>query len=170
MKKIMITALLALFLSGCDNSPPAPYGFKWGQSMGEIKKLKLDGVDECSGITCSLSSTPDNTKGKTVLIFHNELGLVQVVHSEELAPTNKNAVMEIFSNAKNKLKSVYGDPTSEIIRVDNEHDFFACLDKLGCSKIKAEYDKVGYKAFVSVGIRDTDNKLAILTNFTKPIN
>ncbi|MEY1578881.1 hypothetical protein P2E05_12205 [Providencia stuartii] len=169
MKKIMITALLALFLSGCDNSPPAPYGFKWGQSMEEVKALNLEGVSECSGITCVLSDTPDNTKGKTVIIFDHELGLVQVVHSEELEKVNKNIVLDRFSSVESKLALVYGEPVSKIIRIDNEYDFFACLDKLGCSTIKSEYEKEGYKASVSIGTRKIDNKLAILTDFTKPI-
>ncbi|WP_272687761.1 hypothetical protein [Providencia sp. PROV079] len=169
MKKIMITALLALFLSGCDNSPPAPYGFKWGQSVEDIQKLNLDG-EGCSLATCTLENSPDNTDGKTLLIFTPDAGLVQILHSEELERTNKTAVMDRFDNVIRNLKSTYGDPTSKKVKIDDESDFFACLDKIGCSDIYAEFIKGGYSVFVSIGIRNKDGKLAILTNYSKPLN
>ena len=169
MKKIMITALLALFLSGCDNSPPAPYGFKWGQSVEEIQKLNLAG-EGCSLATCTLENTPDNTDGITFLIFAPDAGLVQILHSEELARTDRKDVIDKFTKVTNNLNLIYGEPTTETVRVDDENNFFDCLDKIGCSDISAEYDNNGYKASVSVGIRNIDKKLAILTNYLKPKN
>ncbi|HHR6141156.1 TPA: hypothetical protein ACS72N_001440 [Providencia alcalifaciens] len=168
MKKIMITALLALFLSGCDNSPPAPYGFKWGQSMEEVKALNLKG--NCNIVTCTLTNTPDGTKGKTVLMFHDDLGLVQVLNSQETEKTSKQAIMNVFNRTGNELKSIYGDPVEKTTKVNDELDFIGCLEKIGCSEISEKYNKNGYQAYITVGVRQVDNKLAILTNFTKPID
>ncbi|HEE8948389.1 TPA: hypothetical protein QH699_000025 [Providencia rettgeri] len=169
MKKIMITALLALFLSGCDNSPPAPYGFKWGQSVEDIQKLNLGG-DGCDFPVCEVTKTPSGVTGSTVLIFNKKLGLVQVLRSEALGETSQQEVMKKFNNAVDEVNVAYGDPTNKIIKIEDESNFIACLNKIGCSKIKAEYDKEGYKVLVSVGIRDKDGKLAILTNYAKPLN
>ncbi|MER1932447.1 hypothetical protein KC918_08455, partial [Proteus mirabilis] len=93
MKKIMITALLALFLSGCDNNPPAPYGFKWGQSVEDIQKLNLEG-DGCQFPVCQVTKTPSGVMGSTVLIFNKKLGLVQVLRSEVLSETNQQEIMK----------------------------------------------------------------------------
>lgn len=170
MKKIMITALLALFLSGCDNSPPAPYGFKWGQSVEDIQKLNIAGASECKDPACSVMETPSGAHGLTTLIFYKDSGLAQVIHSEPLNETNKDDVIAKFNHISNELKSIYGNPTSEIIRIDDEGNFINCLKQISCRDIKAEYNNIdGYRVFVSIGTRKEDGRLSIFTDHQRPL-
>ncbi|MDD9339997.1 putative periplasmic lipoprotein [Providencia heimbachae] len=170
MKKIMITALLALFLSGCDNSPPAPYGFKWGQSVEEIQKLNLEGANECKDPACSIMETPSGAHGLTTLIFYKESGLAQILHSELMDKTNKADVIAKFNHIGNELKSIYGNPVSETMRIDDEGDFFTCLERISCRDITAEYNKDDYQVFVTVGFNEKNGKPVIFTNYQRPLN
>ena len=137
--------------------------------MADIQKLNIAGASECKDPACSIMVTPSGAHGLTTLIFYKDSGLAQVVHSEPLNETNKDDVMARFNHISNELKSIYGNPTSEIIRIDDENNFIDCLKQISCRDIKAEYNKDGYRAFISIGTRKKDGRLFIFTDHQRPL-
>ncbi|MCY0801765.1 hypothetical protein N0398_12075 [Providencia rettgeri] len=169
MKKIMITALLALFLSGCDNSPPAPYGFKWGQSVEDIQKLNLDGIICYGGTVCNVEEMPDHTRGHAVLMFDNELKLVEILYTNtlEIMNTSEEQALNEYERAITNLTAVYGSPIQNIKRMDDSSNLFGCLQKAGCAEFATEFSKDGYAVnlYMVDGKNDT---VFILTEYTIP--
>ncbi|WP_374447277.1 hypothetical protein [Providencia sp.] len=153
MKKIMITALLALFLSGCDNSPPAPYGFKWGQSVEDIQKLNLDGIICYGGTVCNVEEMPDHTRGHAVLMFDNELKLVEILYTNtlEIMNTSEEQALNEYERAIINLTAVYGSPIQNIKRLDDASNLFGCLQKAGCAEFATEFSKDGYTVNLYMG-------------------
>ncbi|ENG4184591.1 hypothetical protein ABT230_001342 [Providencia rettgeri] len=169
MKKIMITALLALFLSGCDNSPPAPYGFKWGQSVEDIQKLNLDGIICYGGTVCNVEEMPDHTRGHAVLMFDNELKLVEILYTNtlEIMNTSEEQALNEYERAITNLTAVYGSPIQNIKRMDDSSNLFGCLQKAGCAEFATKFNKDGY----AVNLYMVDGKndaVFILTEYTIP--
>ncbi len=153
MKKIMITALLALFLSGCDNSPPAPYGFKWGQTMEDIQKLNLDEIRCYGGTFCSVEEMPDHTRGHAVLMFDNELKLVEILYTNtlEIMNASEEQALNEYERAITNLTAVYGSPIQNIKRMDDSSNLFACLQKAGCAEFATAFSKDGYAVNLDMG-------------------
>lgn len=81
MKKLLLVVSIALFITGCDSKPDAPFGLKWGQSMDSVSFIKDGDCEKEDGITtCKF----DNQKPFNEWTFSNELkfdrdGLAEVV-------------------------------------------------------------------------------------------
>ena len=169
MKKIMITALLALFLSGCDNSPPAPYGFKWGQTMEDIQKLNLDEIRCYGGTFCSVEEMPDHTRGHAVLMFDNELKLVEILYTNtlEIMNASEEQALNEYEREITSLTAIYGSPIQNIKRLDDASNLFDCLQKAGCAEFAAKFSKDGY--IVNLDMRDGKNDAVFIqTEYTIP--
>ncbi|HEM8291490.1 TPA: hypothetical protein U2M59_000729 [Providencia stuartii] len=80
MKKLLLVVSIALFITGCDSKPDAPFGLKWGQSMDSVSFIKDGDCEKEDGITtCKF----DNQKPFNEWTFSNELkfdrdGLVEI--------------------------------------------------------------------------------------------
>ncbi|WP_368884467.1 hypothetical protein [Providencia vermicola] len=146
MKKIMITALLALFLSGCDNSPPAPYGFKWGQSVEDIQKLNLDGIICYEGAVCNVEEMPDHTRGQAVLMFNKESKLVEILYTNtlEIMNTSEEQALNEYEREIASLTAIYGPPIQNIKRLDDTSNLLDCLQKADCAEFTTNFSKDGY--------------------------
>lgn len=159
MKKIMITALLALFLSGCDNSPPAPYGFKWGQSVEDIKKLNLGGIICSGGAFCIVEEMPDHTRGHADLMFNNESKLVEILYTNtlEIMNTSEEQALNEYEQTITSLTAIYGIPIQNIKRLDESSNLFDCLQKAGCAEFATKFSKDGYvvNLYMTDGKNDT---------------
>ncbi|MEQ4640080.1 hypothetical protein ABN072_02215 [Providencia rettgeri] len=171
MKKIMITALLALFLSGCDNSPPAPYGFKWGQSMEEVKALNLKDTT-CYSSSCFFKQTPDkNNNFTTMAIFDDKKGLFYISHVDDLniEGITRKEVLQRFEVASKKLEEKFGKPINSVSKIDDEINFVACLEEQNCSDISQEYDNEnGYNARLK--LKSIKGQIYIETEYGRKIN
>ncbi|MEQ4706988.1 MULTISPECIES: hypothetical protein [Providencia] len=159
MKKIMITALLALFLSGCDNSPPAPYGFKWGQSVEDIQKLNLDGIICYGETTCNVEEMADQTRGHAVLMFNNESKLVEILYTNTLKimNTSEEQALNEYEREIASLTAIYGPPIQNIKRLDDASNLFGCLQRTGCAEFAAKFSKDGHivNLYMGDGKNDT---------------
>lgn len=169
MKKIMITALLALFLSGCDNSPPAPYGFQWGQSVEDIQKLNLDGIICYGETTCNVEEMADHTRGHAVLMFNKESKLVHILHTGtlEIINTSEEQALNEYEQAITSLTAIYGPPIQNIKRLNDTSNLFGCLQKAGCAEFAAKFSKDGYTVNLYM-VDGKNNMIKILADYATP--
>lgn len=171
MKKIMITALLALLLSGCDNNPPAPYGFKWGQTKESVKVLNLKDTDCNLGHSCTFKETPDGHNAAILFAtFHDKLGLFYIVYAENFdqKATTREQAFELYEQAGNKLQKVYGAPINKTHTIKDESDFFNCLASQDCGDVNMNFDKDGYKVNLRMNVSN-QGKTYLTYTFKSPV-
>ncbi|HEM8304118.1 TPA: hypothetical protein U2M51_000298 [Providencia rettgeri] len=171
MKKIMITALLALFLSGCDNSPPAPYGFKWGQTKESVKALNLKDTNCNFENSCTFQETPDGHDAAILFTtFHDKLGLFYIFYTENFdqKATTKDEAFELYEQAGNKLQKVYGEPVNKTHIIKDESNFFNCLASQDCGDVNMDFDKDGYKANLRMSVSN-QGKTHLIYTFKSPV-
>lgn len=171
MKKIMITALLALFLSGCDNNPPAPYGFKWGQTKESVKVLNLKDTDCNAGHSCTFKETPDGHNAAILFAtFHDKLGLFYIIYAENFdqKATTREQAFELYEQAGNKLQKVYGLPVNKTHTIKDESDFFNCLGSQDCGDVNMNFDKDGYKVNLRMNVSN-QGKTYLTYTFKSPV-
>ncbi|WP_272691167.1 hypothetical protein [Providencia sp. PROV132] len=83
MNKGILFTLILVFASGCTTKKlDAPYGFKWGQTPVDIKKLNLKGLQctefEEGGALCSSENSPQIANKLFLLMFSREKKYINV--------------------------------------------------------------------------------------------
>ncbi|KAA8713586.1 hypothetical protein L9H26_00100 [Morganella psychrotolerans] len=153
MKKIVFILLISL-LTACDQSPDIMHGFKWGQSMDEIRKSDLKGLD-CTpapqGRACHSFSSPAEQSQKYAYFFvvMQDQGLASLMILNPKKYSNKDALFAEYNRLNNELNTVFGTATSDINNVIQDDSFFTCLSRKSCGEIYSEYNRDGVTAHIS---------------------
>ncbi|OVZ98990.1 hypothetical protein CBW53_03015 [Yersinia frederiksenii] len=160
MKRIFLILMACVFLSACDNKPDAPFGFKWGQSIEDVKKLDLPGfeVDEYgSGLSiASAQSAPSDVydAGHFGLTFMQPVGLMRIIMLSETVDKddfNFNDGKALYQKISSMLEEKYALPKKITEKVDKDGDkFYFCLQDESCGVWKREYEKDNVKVTLEV--------------------
>ncbi|WGL99178.1 hypothetical protein QE177_04665 [Arsenophonus sp. aPb] len=169
MKRVMLAALAVIVLSGCDNRPDAPFGFKWGQSVEEIKKLNLKDIDCSEGkdkykgqAFCTAKTSPDDKSeyNEYFLEFTENKGLFNIVRMRLYDKSALVNVKKIFEKLNNQIKNEYGKPIKINDRTD-ENVYFSCLADDSCEELKTVYKKGDIEVLIYL------NNHSITVGYTK---
>lgn len=159
MKKIVFIFLISL-LAACDQSSDIMHGFKWGQSMDEIRKSDLKGLDCTSapqGWACHSFSSPAEQMQKYAYFFvvMRDQGLASLVILNPKKYSNKDELFAEYNSLNDELNTVFGTATNDINNVIQDDSFFTCLSRKSCGEIYSEYNHEGVTAHVSL---DSDGR------------
>ncbi|WP_145562697.1 hypothetical protein [Yersinia aldovae] len=162
MKKVAAILIIAcsIVLAGCDQKPQAPFGFKWGQSVEDVKNLnlpnfKLDGEANTVQIV-STDGSPSKAYDaeRFILVFIPPLGLTNVKMYSKLVDENSfyfNNGRNLYSKLSSMLEEKYGPPKKVTEKADRDGDsFYNCLQEESCGVWKREYEKDNVKVTLRV--------------------
>ncbi|OAT23788.1 hypothetical protein [Proteus myxofaciens] len=140
MYKQLAVLFAIFFISSCGghNDPTEDFmhGFKWHQSMYEIKKLELANL-QCEsapeGWACSSRSSPTIQKDKYHYFFVvlKDKGLASLTILDIKQQFEKNILFNNYNQLSQRLTHKFGAPTYQ---TDD------CLSDTHCGEIKSQYD------------------------------
>lgn len=163
MKRILAVAAVVALLAGCDSKPDAPFGFEWGQSVDNVKKLGLSrlscGDEHKDGFTlCHSESSPSGERGEFIFAFNDPKykGLV-TIDKKYKATNDKELLLEQYNKEKLDLDKKYGSPVKSSNQYDENRDFFFCLSDESCAEIKADYENDGVMSGVEIRSKDKNS-------------
>lgn len=162
MKKVAAILIIAcsIVLAGCDQKPQAPFGFKWGQSAEDVKKLglpdfKLDG--DPGGLQFAYTKRAPSEvydADRFSLVFMPHLGLTNVRMSSKLVDENSfyfNNGRMLYLKLSSMLEEKYGPPKIITEKADKDGDnFYNCLQDESCGAWEREYEKDNVKVKLKV--------------------
>lgn len=137
----------------CDKKPEAPFGFKWGQSVSDVKKLKLKEfkvTDDIEGM--QFASSDSSPKGVAdadsySLSFLPLNGLYLItMHTKgvDKSTSDGSEGKALYNRISLILEEKYGKPYSvnEKLR-GNANNFYACLEEKDCGKWSRKFKRDG---------------------------
>ncbi|WP_145574174.1 hypothetical protein [Yersinia alsatica] len=162
MKKVAAILIIAcsIVLAGCDQKPQAPFGFKWGQSVEDVKKLSLpDFKVDGEANTVQIVST-DGAPSKVydaerfLLVFMPHLGLTNIKMYSKSVDENSfyfNNGRSLYLKLSSMLEEKYGIPKKITEKADKDgDDFYFCLQDESCGVWSREYEKDNVKVTLKV--------------------
>lgn len=115
MVKGILIVLLAFVVSGChSNKLEAPYGFTWGQTPDDLKRLNLKGL-QCtefqeSGALCSTTNSP-KIKGRLfLLMFSREENTLMLISAQGKDSRDQAVILAEYDEINQKMYEKYGLP------------------------------------------------------------
>ncbi len=146
------------FLTGCDNKPDAPFGFKWGQTIQQTIDQKLAGTKVNNTgfvgfISADTAPKPASFEGRYFLGFMGGLGLTSVSFS---TPVDANGYFfnqgrKVYGDMSQKLEQKYGSPVEIKEKVSRDGaDFYECIKDESCGTWQRKYQKDGMTITLNV--------------------
>ncbi|NBM54983.1 hypothetical protein GWI68_09320 [Proteus sp. G2669] len=176
MKKIKILFLISLAfvistLSSCDNKQAdikkIMHGFKWHQSMDDIKKLDLANLKCTSapeGWACSSWSSPYGIKDSYYYFFVvlRDKGLASLLILELKNQNNQQTLLNNYNKLNQSLFNIFGPPSYQIDNIPRDNTFFQCLENKECGEIKSQYDTNNVTTILNVIGDNNGGRLSLL--------
>ena len=151
--------LAAIFLlTGCDNKPDAPFGFKWGQTIQQTIDQKLAGTKVNNTgfvgfISADTAPKPASFEGRYFLGFMGGLGLTSVSFSTPVEANGYffNQGRKVYGDMSQKLEQKYGSPVEIKEKVSRDGaDFYECIKDESCGTWQRKYQKDGMTITLNV--------------------
>lgn len=162
MRSILAIGVLtcSIALVGCDNKPNAPFGFKWGQTVDDIKKENLPGfeVHGDSGLVQFVTVKNAPSDAYDASSFHLSFMPINGLTGITMFSKGVDASSYYFNDGKtlyNKLAAMleekYGKPVkvNEKVTKDGD-DFYFCVQDKSCGSWTREYEKDGVHVELTV--------------------
>ncbi|MCD2530018.1 hypothetical protein LPL65_18540 [Providencia huaxiensis] len=154
IKGILFTLILVL-VSGCTTKKlDAPYGFKWGQTPEQIRKLHLKGL-QCTefqegGALCSSTDSPQIVNKLFLLMFSRENNTLMLVSSQGKDSRDQSAILAEYDAINQKMFEVYGLPMQTIERYKRDVYFLDKISDDETTPFKRVYEKSGMQIMVGI--------------------
>ncbi|MBG5929209.1 hypothetical protein [Providencia rettgeri] len=154
IKGILFTLILVL-ASGCTTKKlDAPYGFKWGQTPEDIKKLQLKGL-QCTefqegGALCSSANSPQIANKLFLLMFSREKNTLMLVSSQGKDSRDQSVILAEYDAINQKMFEVYGLPKQTIERYKRNVYFLDKISDDETTPFKRVYEKDGMQIMVGI--------------------
>ncbi|WP_369488416.1 hypothetical protein [Providencia huaxiensis] len=154
IKGILFTLILVL-VSGCTTKKlDAPYGFKWGQTPEQIRKLHLKGL-QCTefqegGALCSSTDSPQIANKLFLLMFSRENNTLMLVSSQGKDSRDQSAILAEYDAINQKMFEVYGLPMQTIERYKRNVYFLDKISDDETTPFKRVYEKSGMQIMVGI--------------------
>ncbi|MEX9851593.1 MULTISPECIES: hypothetical protein [Providencia] len=154
IKGILFTLILVL-VSGCTTKKlDAPYGFKWGQTPEQIRKLHLKGL-QCTefqegGALCSSTDSPQIANKLFLLMFSRENNTLMLVSSQGKDSRDQSAILAEYDAINQKMFEVYGLPMQTIERYKRDVYFLDKISDDETTPFKRVYEKSGMQIMVGI--------------------
>ncbi len=149
-----------MLLAGCDNKPDAPFGFKWGQTVEDIKKESLPGfkvsgnTDSTQFIVVKQSPEVEVDADYFLLFLSPSQGLDGVNMFSKGVDSESfyfNEGKSLYGKLSSMLEEKYGKPVKVIEKVEKDgDDFYFCLQEKSCGSWSRWYEKDGVRIELSV--------------------
>lgn len=154
IKGILLTLILVL-ASGCTTKKlDAPYGFKWGQTPVDIKKLHLKGLQctefEEGGALCSSENSPQIANKLFLLMFSREKNTLMLVSSQGKDSRDQSVILAEYDAINQKMFEVYGLPKQTIERYKRDIYFLDKISDDETTPFKRVYEKNGMQIMVGI--------------------
>lgn len=154
IKGILLTLILVL-ASGCTTKKlDAPYGFKWGQTPVDIKKLHLKGLQctefEEGGALCSSENSPQIANKLFLLMFSREKNTLMLVSSQGKDSRDQSAILAEYDVINQKMFEAYGLPKQTIERYKRDIYFLDKISDDETTPFKRVYEKNGMQIMVGI--------------------
>lgn len=154
IKRILIT-LLVFVLAGCSsNKLEAPYGFKWGQTPADLKRLNLVGL-QCtefqeSGALCSTPNTP-TVKGRMfLLMFSREENTLMLISAQGKDSRDQGVILAEYDEINQRMYEKYGIPKKTIERYKRDSFFLDKISDDETTPFKRVYEHNGMQIMVGI--------------------
>ncbi|HGN1705254.1 TPA: hypothetical protein ACKRTE_001085 [Providencia rettgeri] len=155
MIKGILTTLLIVLLTGCStNKLGAPYGFQWGQTPDDLKKLRLKGL-QCTefqegGALCSVVGSPQVKNRLFLLMFSREENRLMLISAQGKDSRDQAVILAEYDEINQKMYELYGLSKQTIERYKRDTFF---LDKISgdeTTPFKRVYEKDGVQIMVGI--------------------
>lgn len=155
MIKGVLTTLLIVLATGCSTSKlDAPYGFQWGQTLDDLKKLRLKEL-QCTefqdgGALCSVASSPQVKNRLFLLMFSREENSLMLISAQGKDSRDQTVILAEYDEINQKMYELYG-LSKQTIEGYNRDTFF--LDKISddeSTPFKRVYEKNGMQIMVAI--------------------
>ncbi|MBN4865353.1 MULTISPECIES: hypothetical protein [Providencia] len=154
IKGILIT-FFVLVLAGCStNKLDAPYGFKWGQTPADVKRLNLVGL-QCTefqenGALCSTPNTP-TVKGRMfLLMFSREENTLMLISAQGKDSRDQGVILAEYDEINQKMYEKYGIPKKTIERYKRDSFFLDKISDDETTPFKRVYEQNGMQIMVGI--------------------
>ncbi|HEM8210309.1 hypothetical protein ABN228_14845 [Providencia rettgeri] len=155
MNKGILFTLILVFASGCTTKKlDAPYGFKWGQTPVDIKKLNLKGLQctefEEGGALCSSENSPQIANKLFLLMFSREKNTLMLVSSQGKDSRDQSVILAEYDAINQKMFEAYGLPKQTIERYKRDIYFLDKISDDETTPFKRVYEKNGMQIMVGI--------------------
>lgn len=160
MKKLIFIITCVIGLYGCDNKPEAPFGFKWGQSVEDVKKLSLPNFKVEGDPNLVQFVHVDGSPNKELdaerffLVFEPNDGLTTITMQSKSVDKDGyyfKEGRELYQKLSLTLEDKYGPPKKIVEKVERDDvSFYFCLKEESCGVWKREYEKNGVTVVLEV--------------------
>lgn len=154
IKRILIT-LLVFVLAGCSsNKLEAPYGFKWGQTPADLKRLNLVGL-QCtefqeSGALCSTPNTPTIKGRMFLLMFSREENTLMLISAQGKDSRDQGVILAEYDEINQRMYEKYGIPKKTIERYKRDSFFLDKISDDETTPFKRVYEHNGMQIMVGI--------------------
>lgn len=155
MNKGILFTLILVFASGCTTKKlDAPYGFKWGQTPVDIKKLNLKGLQctefEEGGALCSSENSPQIANKLFLLMFSREKNTLMLVSSQGKDSRDQSVILAEYDAINQKMFEAYGLPKQTIEGYKRDIYFLDKISDDETTPFKRVYEKNGMQIMVGI--------------------
>lgn len=154
IKGILIT-LWVVLIAGCTaHKQNAPYGFEWGQTPDDLKRLHLKRL-QCTefqdgGALCSALSSPQMTDRLFLLMFSRENNTLMLVSSQGKESRNQSVILAEYDAINQQMFETYGLSKQTIERYKRDSFFLDKISDDESTPFKRVYEKEGMQIMVGI--------------------
>ncbi|MGG4607367.1 hypothetical protein [Providencia sp. Me31A] len=155
MIKGILTILFIVLVTGCTtNKLDAPYGFKWGQTPDDLKKLHLKEL-QCTefqegGALCSVAGSPHVSNRLFLLMFSREENRLMLISAQGKDSRNQEVILAEYDEINQKMYKLYGLPKQTIERYKRDTFFLDKISDDETTPFKRVYEKNGMQIMVGI--------------------